>query len=132
MISEVIYGSDGWDIIIRNLWNRSKAINMDFRGVSDANEFIERVLGKEAFDTKSMGSDYKKNPLITRAGIITINDDMEWILSDIATSYLDLVESIREFMKEHNEITILIGAERFKDEMIQDIGFTLERITVKK
>ena len=130
MISEIIFGSDGWEIIIRNLWNRSKAVNNDFKGVSNEKEFIESVLGKEIYKKKYATSDVKRVSHTTRAEVFILTDEKRWSYSKLSLSYSFLIKIIERTMKENDEILVFIGAER--DESLRDREKPLETITVKK
>lgn len=132
MISEIIFGSDGWEIIIKNLWDRSKAVNNDFKGVPDEREFIERVLGKEVYKKKYASSGLQRAPRITRAEVFVQYDEKMWMYSDLTTSYSYLIKVIEKTMKENNEILVLIGPERHENEPLRDREKALETITIKK
>lgn len=129
MESQITYGTDGWRIIIKNLWNKAKVLNMDFRGVSDKEEFVERVFGKEK--SKEMpipAGDIVPN--ITTAYILAQNSDKVWELYDSRTSCIGLIFLIEETMKTQTEIVILIGGEFYQDGKINTKGQVLEKITV--
>lgn len=130
MISKIIFGSDGWEIIIRNLWNRSKAVNNDFKGVSNEKEFIESVLGKEVYKNKYAFPDVQRVPRITRAEVFVRYNEKIWIYSDLTTSYSYLIKVIENTMKKNNEILVLIGPERDEEPLEREKA--LETITIKK
>lgn len=130
MISEIIFGSDGWEIIIKNLWDRSKAVNNDFKGVPDEREFIERVLGKEVYKKKYAPSGVQRVLHITRAEVFILTDEKIWSYSKLSLSYSFLIKIIEKAMEKNDEILVFIGPNR--DESPQDKGKPLEKITIKK
>ena len=132
MESKITYETDGWEIIIKNLWNKAKAINRDFRGISDKEKFIKHVLGKEIFETMPSVSNHEISSEITRAGILVLNERKDWKLYDIVTYFNKLIQSIEIIMKSNNEILILIGGAHYYGDRIEDSGLVLEEIRLSK
>lgn len=132
MKSKLTYETDGWEIIIRNLWNKVKARNMDFREVSDRERFIEHVLGKEALIEMSKKYDFNENLCITKASLLIPNEHVEWNICDITATYNSLIKIVTSLMKNHNEILIRISAERYYNDRIEDSGLEIEEIRLNK
>lgn len=108
MESKIVYGSDGWKIIIKNLWNRARAVNMDFRGIPDKEKFIIHTLGKEAFKIMSENPDWDITLRITGANVGFKNNDKKWEQSDTVNTYEELIIIIEEIMDKEDKVTILI------------------------
>lgn len=131
MNSKITYGSDGWEIIIRNLWNKVKARNMDFRGVLNREVFVEHILGKEASIELSKKYDFNGNfgnLRITKASILIPDKNVKWELHDITATYSSLIETITYLMKSHNDILIRISAEHYYNNRIEESCLEIEEI----
>jgi len=132
MESKITYGTDGWEIIVKNLWNKAKAVNMDYRGILDKEKFAKHVLGKGTFETMPPVSNHEISSEITRAGILILNKEKKWKLYDIVTYFNELIQDIEMIMKFHDEILILIDGAHYSGDRIEDSGLVLEEIRLSK
>lgn len=98
----IIYGTDGWEIIVKNVWNQTIDFNRD----------------------KGLGT--------PRAEVFVKTNEGDFIIADMTVMYLGLIKIIKNFMEEYNEIVILFTLELVEYGIQKESPPILEKMTIIK
>lgn len=96
------YGMDGWEIVVKNVWNQTVVFNRD----------------------KNLGA--------LRAEVFVKTGQGEFIIADMTVMYLGLIKIIKNCMEEYDEIAVLFTVELVEHGIDRESPPVLEKMTIIK
>lgn len=98
----ITYGMDGWEIVVKNVWNQTvNSIHDKGSGVPRAEVFVKTCEGK-------------------------------YIIADMTVMYLGLIKIIKHCMEEYDEIAVLFTMELVEHGIDKESSPILEKMTIIK